>query len=201
MGPDEIKPETGDDIQGETPTAAGSETPTKPQTPLPTIEELMAQLKSAEARISELNQENAGRRKSLEAFEAAEKIREEEALSAQEKLSKREAELAETTATLTGATEQLRAFETILEEQYQATIKTLNVPNLVQDAIKDKPLAERLQFINAHRDEFSQARGIDLAGRKDGRSEKKFGSLQDLKGMSADQINANWDALLKSQNK
>lgn len=111
MADDKDTPETGDDEAEavetttrakETTTTTKPKAPAEKPTPAPakSAEQLAAELESAERRIGELNAESAGRRKKLEAFEKAEKERQDAELSETERLRRSDAEKDETISAL-----------------------------------------------------------------------------------------------------
>lgn len=156
------------------------------------IEELTAKLDTATKRIGELNEESKNRRLKLAEFEKAEKERKDQELSAIERLEEREKELKELQEQRDAADATLETYNKVLEEQYSSLLKDLDVQSHVQEAIKDRSVADRLQYINEHRDKFrATGRGVDLSGGKSGKTGKKV-TLDDLKGLTPEQINAAW---------
>ena len=156
--------------------------------------ELQAQLDAANKRLSEVNHESADRRKKLAAYEKAEQERKESELSAAELLTQRDKELADLQASYEEAGKREETYNSVLEAQYEATVKDLSVPDFVQEAIKDRSVAERLKYINAHREQFSSGRGVDLSGGKTGTTTKVV-KMDDLKGLTQEQINEAWPNL------
>ena len=173
-------------------------TQAKTQTQHTGTEDLQAQLEAAEKRIRELNHESQTRRERLEAFEAAEQKRQEEELSATDRLKKRDEELEQLKASFEATAKELEERNQVLEKQYEATVKSLKVPDYVQALLNDKPVSDRLNILNEYRGEFKPAHGVDLGAGKSGKS-RKVVSIDDLDGMTPEQINEAWPDLLKQQ--